>query len=568
MNRRFRAFPSLGWVAAVCLGAALSGATPAFADTSHARVIRLSLVEGDVRFARDLHGKDPLAENHADWETAQQNLPLRQGYVLATDSGRTEVEFENGGMAFLDSNSVVEFYDLSLEEGTRTTRLVLRQGTATFYVNPERGEYFSVTGGDFTVEAAGKCRFRVNNFDDGSNLAVESGRVNLLRKNGGSLMLSKGQSFTMKAGDEESAGTGRLPDDDQFDRWVSGRIDTVQTATNASLQYSGGVYDTGMADLFTYGSWMPVSGYGYGWRPYGVGLGWCPFDNGGWFYDPFFGWGFVGYQPWGWMPYHYGSWLFAPGIGWVWTPAGRTAFWQPATGVFVRGRNGVLGVVPVHPFDAHGKTPVNLNQGVFEVRGAAVGPAMAAGSAHDWKVLKSAPRDAAMSSMVARTTAPERVSRTMISTPAGGRVVTLSKDSSIAYDPKQHKFVSTEAAAKTEHGQAPQPAAIGSPAPAASIEIRGAANSTPGSRGAAPPPSAGAQRTSAPPAARVNTPPSARAGTPPPAPGTARVGGAGSAAPRGGSGGWGGASAPRPNAGARPAPNAGGAKPSGGGRPH
>src|SRR5271168_3418408 len=73
---------------------------PAAADSSHARVIRLSIVQGDVRFTRDAHG-DPLADQKAVWETAQANLPVRQGYVVATDNGRAEVEFENGAMAFL-----------------------------------------------------------------------------------------------------------------------------------------------------------------------------------------------------------------------------------------------------------------------------------------------------------------------------------------------------------------------------------------------------------------------------------------------------------------------------------
>ena len=61
-------------------------------------------------------------------EGATLNLPIRQGYVLATDHGRAEVEFENGAMAFLAENTVLEFYDLSLEDGAKTTRLVLRQG--------------------------------------------------------------------------------------------------------------------------------------------------------------------------------------------------------------------------------------------------------------------------------------------------------------------------------------------------------------------------------------------------------------------------------------------------------
>src|SRR5260370_372582 len=117
------------------------------ADTSHARIIRLSLVQGDVRFTRDVHG-DPLTSDKATWEGATLNLPIRQGYVLATDQGRAEVEFENGAMAFLAENTVLEFYDLSLEDGAKTTRLVLRQGTASFYVNPGSGDYFSVTGGE------------------------------------------------------------------------------------------------------------------------------------------------------------------------------------------------------------------------------------------------------------------------------------------------------------------------------------------------------------------------------------------------------------------------------------
>ena len=41
-----------------------------------------------------------------------------------------------------------------------------------FTSTPAGEDYFSVTGGDFTVEASGKGSFRVNNFDDGSNVEV------------------------------------------------------------------------------------------------------------------------------------------------------------------------------------------------------------------------------------------------------------------------------------------------------------------------------------------------------------------------------------------------------------
>src|SRR5207249_8007937 len=189
-------FPS---ILVILVSLLFAGAHPVAADSSHARIIRLSLVQGDVRFARGAHG-DPLADSSATWETAGLNLPIRQGYVLATDKGRAEVEFENGAMAFLAENTVLEFYDLSLQDGAKTTRLVLRQGTASFYVNPASTDYFSVTGGDFTVEADGRTSFRLDNFDDGSVVNVSKGRVSVLRKDQ-TTVVAKDQSLAIRAGD-------------------------------------------------------------------------------------------------------------------------------------------------------------------------------------------------------------------------------------------------------------------------------------------------------------------------------------------------------------------------------
>src|SRR5467141_345490 len=304
----------------VVLLISLLGAHPASADSSHARIIRLSLVQGDVRFARETHG-DPLADSSATWETAGLNLPIRQGYVLSTDKGRAEVEFENGAMAFLKENTVLEFYDLSLNDSARTTRLVLRQGSASFYVNPAGGDYFSVTGGDFTVEAEGRSTFRLDNYDDGSTVETYKGRVSVLH-NKNTTRLEKGQSLSVKAGNDSSVNVARLPDEDDFDRWVSGRIDSVSTATTAAMRYTGSPsYVPGFADLYTYGAFSSCGAYGYGWRPFGVGLGWSPFTNGQWFMDPAFGWTWLSYQPWGWAPYPYGGWLFDSSCGgWFYSP--------------------------------------------------------------------------------------------------------------------------------------------------------------------------------------------------------------------------------------------------------
>ncbi len=342
---------------------ATCGAAVAYADSGHARIVRLSLVQGDVRFARDVKG-DPLADGHGDWEAAVLNLPIRQGYVVATDNGRAEVEFENGAMAFLAENSVLEFYDLSSEEGGFTTRLILRQGSAEFHVNPGQGDYFSVTGGDFSVQAETKTTFRMNNFDDGSSVNVVHGHLTAL--------------------------------------------------TN------------------------------------GKGLGWSPFDYGSWYYDPFFGWSFIGGQPWGWLPYHYGGWLFRPGVGWVWSPSGSfgggggVGRWRPVTGVWVRSTGGV-GIVPSHPNDVKGKTPLNLQSGLFAVTTRGVSGRLPVENGERWKVENKPARDV-MQNQLAAASAPSRVSRTMAAGGVtGSRAATGERDSTIIFDRTERRFVNSDA---------------------------------------------------------------------------------------------------------------------------
>ena len=446
--------------------AALLGVPSASADSGHARIIRLSVVTGDVRFATKTHG-DPLTDSSAGWDAAQLNLPIREGYVLATDNGRTEVEFENGTLAFLKENTVLEFYDLSLKDGALITRLVLRQGSAAFHVNPIEGDYFSVTGGDFTVEAGSRATFRLDNFDDSSTVEAISGHVNVVDKDE-TTRLEKGQSLSMKASGETSAKIGHVPEPDEFDHWVSGQIDTVSTATAAAMQYtSSPYYAAGFGSLYSYGSWSSCGAYGYGWRPFGVTFDWSPFTDGQWIWDPTFGgWTWNSFQPWGWAPYHYGGWLFDSGCGgWFYSPplpfgyypgpgvpirrfpprvhAPRPVY-HPVTAVFVRNNN-TLGIVPMHPLDGKGKTPLNLDHGVFSPTGAsdlAGRRVIASESGEKWQTLKSPPKDAFRNGLVA-SAPPERISRTVLERASGTRIISTIKESSIVYDPKEHRYVNS-----------------------------------------------------------------------------------------------------------------------------
>lgn len=573
-----------------CFAFFLAGFRPAAADNSHVRIIRISYVQGDVRFTRQAHG-DPLSDQKAVWENAEMNLPVRQGYVLATDSGRAEVEFENGAMAFLNANTVVEFYDLSLQDGARITRLILRQGSASFYVNPAGEDYFSVTGGDFTVQANGKGSFRLNNFDDGSNVQMISGRAVVLQKKE-EIQLAKGQSLTMKVG-ETSAQVGTAVASDEFDHWVSSRIDTVSAANRASLQYSSApAYAPGFASLYTYGSWFTCGSYGYGWQPFGVGLGWSPFSSGQWLWDPGFGWTFVSFQPWGWAPYHYGGWLFDASCGgWFYSPpvyfnygpygygygygnGGRprrpprpivhppAPLYRASTAVFVR-QNGKLGIVPMSPLDKAGKTPLNLEHGVYSLEPGKTfsRTAFSTMGSGKWDTVKSPSRDTFHASL-GSTRPPERTVTSLVEGSHGTRAVLMGHNSALIFNPIEHRYVSGAPSALASRGAQLPPGETMHPGALNGNRLPPDARSswarTNGERGF---PGGSSRSPSAPP----------RAMTPPPAPrssfGSGGFGRSGGGSFSGGGGGGGfsrGSSAPAVSAPHVSAPSSGG----GGGRPH
>ena len=447
MKRTFLRFRSFLFIVA-----ALS--SPAWADSSHARIVRLSLVQGDVRYTREFHN-DPITDTQAIWEAAPLNLPIRQGNVLSTGSGRAEVEFENGAMAFLNANTILEFYDLSLRDGARVTRLILRQGSASFYDRSQNGDYFSVTGGDFSVEVSGRATFRLENFDNGSTVTVQSGRVIVLQ-NENATPLDKGHSLSVQASDPTNQMVTEALLGDDFDRWVSSRVQNEQLVNSqASTTYGNASYVSGYSDLYTYGSWMNVGGYNY-WRPFGLGWAWNPFNDGNWIYDASIGWSFIGSAPWGWLPYHYGGWIYSAPYGWLWNPGstfyGRPQPYRPVTAVFVKSGN-TVGIVPLNVGDKPGKAPLNLAQCLYPLENGTIGKPVPLASGEKLSVLK-APDATTVSAHATVVPAPARVSRTIVPASLVARETSFLRGSSIVYDPNEHRFVNANEAKQAESSSA------------------------------------------------------------------------------------------------------------------
>jgi len=311
-------------------------------EYSHVRIVRLSFTEGTVTVQR---------ADVEEWATAPNNTPIQEGFKLSTaDSSFAEVEFENSSTARLGQLSQLEFTQLALlPSGGKVNHLTLLQGYATFNVIPEGDDFYEVTVGEATLTPRGKARFRVDS-DQGILLVkVFKGSVEITGPEGNGT-LGKNTVLEVRPGEEQPFQISQGLTKDAWDEWVEERENRVAMVRNqgAPAPYSNNVSDLlfGFMDLASYGDWVSVPGYGYGWAPY-ADINWSPFTLGRWSWYPSFGYTWISAEPWGWLPYHYGQWAYEPGFGWVWIPTGFTN-WSPAMVNWYRGP-GWVGWAPMSP---------------------------------------------------------------------------------------------------------------------------------------------------------------------------------------------------------------------------
>jgi len=308
-------------------------------DYSSIRIVRLSFVEGTVQYQRP---------GQQDWQDAALNLPLQGGFALRTTDGYAEVEFEDALAMRLGTDSKVEFTQLALQDGGRITGLTVPQGTAIITAKLRRGDAVSVSSGKLNLKVPRNAKFRVDASPAEDWVTVFRGKVEADSGTGASSLVSGGHTLHQDATGAVAPEIAGNPTEDAFDKWVSHREDAVNAAQGeTSSVISAHSYTEGFADLYNYGVWSYLPGFGAAWMPYGAGAGWMPFVNGQWQFMGGTGWNWISGEPWGWFPYHFGSWVDAPGVGWAWLPIGA-AGWVPATASWVRVNN-QLGWIPNGP---------------------------------------------------------------------------------------------------------------------------------------------------------------------------------------------------------------------------
>jgi hypothetical protein len=333
----FPNFPALAAIAALLAAFSAAPSRAGGDGYSYARIVRLSLVSGDVQIMRS---------DEAKWEPALMNMPIQQGMAVGTNDGRAEIEFENGGAVWLGEDSLVQFTELALSNGGRITKVYLSQGTATLEPNLGPNDSFLLATPELQVTAAGKSAFRADVRKDSSSLRVLAGHVSVSSL-AGTKDVRKGETLALNASTPTDAKVTSNASPDDWDKWVKSHSSVLTDGQNQSLQYTNAPFGYGMADLSSYGSWSFFPGFGYGWQPFGVLGGWAPFSGGQWSFYPGLGWTWLSSEPWGWVPYHFGEWAYSPVFGWMWLPGGY-GFWSPAPVQWFALGNRV-GWAPVNP---------------------------------------------------------------------------------------------------------------------------------------------------------------------------------------------------------------------------
>ena len=283
-------------------------ALPAMAD-SQARIVRLSDVQGSVEIDKN---------TGMGFEKGFLNLPITQGTRLRTrDTGRAEIEFEDGSTVRLAPNTMIEFSRLGLSDGgQRISEVNLTEGKA--YVNwLGKSDDFTLNFSREKVQLSHGTHFRVETSTNKATFAVFKGDVDVAGP-AGTVRVGKKKMVIFDVNDEDKYTLAKNFQEDPLDAWDKRSVEYHE-------QYAKGnssPYGYGYSDLNYYGSFRNVGGYGMMWQPFFTGVGWDPFMDGAWAFYPGFGYMWASAYPWGWLPYRYGNWAFVSGFGWMWQPGG------------------------------------------------------------------------------------------------------------------------------------------------------------------------------------------------------------------------------------------------------
>ncbi|HEY1732572.1 MAG TPA: FecR family protein [Terriglobales bacterium] len=292
----------------------------AFAD-SHARIVRLSSVEGQVQIDR---------ATGQGLERAILNTPVVEGTRIVTGAdGLAEIEFENQSALRITENSEIKFTQLLMNDaGTKTNRITVEKGLVYLDTASKGDDSYLITVDDRSLTAGRDTLMRISATPDQLQVAVFKGEVQF-QGQGEPTIVHKKETLTLDLKTASQLVVAKGVEPDQFDNWNKEREDYSKTYAD-NKGYGGPSRAYGLQDLNYYGDFFYAPGFGNVWQPYGFAgsmVNWNPYMNGAWMFYPGMGYSWASAYPWGWLPFHYGSWAFINGAGWAWVPGRYSGQW-------------------------------------------------------------------------------------------------------------------------------------------------------------------------------------------------------------------------------------------------
>lgn len=252
---------------AVSSSAVMGSTTPASTSTD-AQLVRISYLQGDVRFNRG-NGKQPDLKK--PWEQAKVNLPIEQDFALATgDDGRAEIEFESGSVIYVAENSVILFEQLVVRDGVPATRLELVSGTVTTGPAGTSNELVEIDTPteQLQIKYQEGAFVRLDSYLDGMALTPQSHAGWNFAIGASTIWILQGQTLALENGEPvriEGAGQSKAPHD--WDQWADARYRERSAAMQAALKASGFSSPfAGLTDLYASGTFSPCPPFGMCWQ--------------------------------------------------------------------------------------------------------------------------------------------------------------------------------------------------------------------------------------------------------------------------------------------------------------
>ena len=389
------------------------------------QIVRLSLVEGDVRIAR---GREGERATGGDWGQATTGVPIETGFSLVTGKGRAEIELEDASTVYLGENSVLTFNELTATAGVPRTDVTLVSGTATLNVRPAfPGESFILRTptGNISFRYPDNNFIRVNSYLDGMALTPQEDAT--IHHGATTQRTVKGQTTTYSHdGPIMTESTSTSNEFAEWDEWTAKRIAARDLAMSSTMKEAGlATPIPGLAEMKDQGTFFACAPYGTCWQP-NDGSGQHDAISGQLdtkqspdqspaqsttsspytvsvkalqaagptailrteYEDPFpcspnrvrrliardpvTGKETVlraefdpNSTPYDWALCHEGTWIYR-NRGYVWVAGTKRHHICPVRWVKYGGSKAY---VPLHPHDVAGKTPINLKHGVFETTG-------------------------------------------------------------------------------------------------------------------------------------------------------------------------------------------------------